>query len=335
VLIFLHEFVTGGGWYAHGPEPPPTSLTAEGRAMLQALAADFSAVSGTSVEVTRDVRLRQCALAGCAIHEVASRAGECQAIKRLSAAADWTVIIAPEFCGHLTERCRAVEQAGGRLLGPGSILVALASDKQATAEHLVSGGVSVPRGLALAPSEHWPAEFDYPAVLKPRDGAGSQGIERIATRPAGRTNCDTAMRLEAFCPGTAASVAVLCGPRQIVPLAPCLQRLDAASLAYLGGSLPIEPGLARRAARLAVQAIGTFDNPLGYIGVDLILGNAASGADDVVIEINPRITTSYVGLRALARGNLAASMIDVAEGREVELCWQSGPIQFEAAGDVR
>jgi predicted ATP-grasp superfamily ATP-dependent carboligase len=71
------------------------------------------------------------------------------------------------------------------------------------------------------------------------------------------------------------------------------------------------------------------------LGVDLVLGHDPSGSDDVVIEINPRLTTSYVGLRALSDGNLAAAMLAIAAGHDVELSWQEGSIEFEAAGRVR
>ena len=57
-----------------------------------------------------------------------------------------------------------------------------------------------------------------------------------------------------------------------------------------------------------------------------------AGRDDVVIEINPRLTTSYVGLRALSEVNLAATMIAVARGREVRLCWKSERIHFSSSG---
>ncbi len=66
-----------------------------------------------------------------------------------------------------------------------------------------------------------------------------------------------------------------------------------------------------------------------------MLGDDPSGDADVVVEVNPRLTTSYVGLRALTQGNLAGSMLAVATGHEVELCWKLGPIQFEASGSVR
>ena len=132
------------------------------------------------------------------------------------------------------------------------------------------------------------------------------------------------------------SVVVLCGPGQLVPLAPCRQLLSGdGRFAYLGGELPLDADLAERATRLATQTICTLEHPLGYVGVDLVLGSDSSGAGDTVIEINPRLTNSYVGLRALLDGNLAAAMMAVAAGRQVELCWRSGPIQFEASGAVR
>ncbi len=303
--------------------------------MLRSLAADFHSVGGVAIDVLRDARYSDFELPQCTIHEVHSAEEEHQTLSRLAAAADWTVVIAPEFRGYLHARCRTVEASGGRLLGPDSRLVALTSDKHATAEHLARHGVRTPNGMALEAGAPLPAEFVYPAVLKPRDGAGSQGLDWIAS-PADRANGASPARLETYCPGTAASVAFLCGPRQSVPLAPCLQRFSGdRHFTYLGGSLPIERQLARRATRLATRAIRSLPKPLGYLGVDLVLGDDPSGVADVVLEVNPRLTTSYVGLRALAQGNLAGSMLAVATGHEVELCWKLGPIQFEASGSVR
>jgi tyramine---L-glutamate ligase len=336
VRIFAYEFVTGGGWYGHNSQPPPHSLFSEGFAMLRSLVADLSAVSGISLDVLRDVRFRNYRLPHCTLHEVHNAAEEEQAIRRLSAAADWSVIIAPEFCGYLHARCQAVEQGSGNLLGPDSRLVALTSDKHLTAEHLRSHGLRVPRGIALAPGDPLPRRFEYPAVLKPRDGAGSRGIEWIDHPAARRENSDVPARLETFCEGIPVSVAVLCGPGQAVPLTPCRQLLSGdGRFAYRGGELPLDADRAERATRLAARAIRTLEYPLGYVGVDLVLGSDASGAGDTVIEINPRLTTSYVGLRALLDGNLASAMLAAADGRQVELCWRSGPIQFEASGAVR
>ncbi|MGD9720206.1 MAG: ATP-grasp domain-containing protein [Pirellulales bacterium] len=332
--ILIYEFVTGGGWFAAHDEPPPASLLAEGSAMLGAVVADFCAVAGTTVDVLLDRQFAELTFGLATHHVVDNPRAEPAMFASLAAAADWTLVIAPEFDGHLLARCRAVENATGQLLGPSSRVVALAADKHATAEYLAARGVAVPRGVALAPGERLAEDFPYPAVLKPRDGAGSQGMQLV--RAANDVLvAERSMRLEAFCPGTAASVACLCGPRGNVPLVPCRQHLsDDGTFTYQGGSLPLPAALAERAANLAERAVAALPGPLGYIGVDLVLGDDSTGAGDVVIEINPRLTTSYVGLRALARPNLAAAMLALAEGRQFELSWYAGPIQFEATGHV-
>jgi predicted ATP-grasp superfamily ATP-dependent carboligase len=101
------------------------------------------------------------------------------------------------------------------------------------------------------------------------------------------------------------------------------------SMSYLGGQLPLNDDLALRANVVGYSAIEGIDGFLGYIGVDLILGEAPDGSQDYAIEINPRLTTSYVGLRALADFNLAQAMIDVVEGRPVDyIKWKPGRVQF-------
>ena len=301
--------------------------------MLAAIATDLAAIEGTAVDVLHDVRHAPVAVPGINVTDVRSAAEEQRALWRLAGRADWTLLIAPEFDEHLLLRARLVERCGGRLLGPSSQLVALASDKHATAEHLARHGVPVPRGLALEPGEPLPGAFEYPAVLKPRDGAGSLGIEWVGNRRHERRVPQHAARLERYQPGVPASVAVLCGTGMIVPLVPCGQRLASETdFSYLGGWLPLAPRLAARAGRLARQAASALPEPLGYVGIDMVLGADPAGSGDVVVEVNPRLTTSYVGLRAFSRSNLAAAMIAVAQGSEPQLCWNLEAIQFTSDG---
>jgi predicted ATP-grasp superfamily ATP-dependent carboligase len=53
------------------------------------------------------------------------------------------------------------------------------------------------------------------------------------------------------------------------------------------------------------------------------------------VEINPRLTTSYLGLRAASRASLAKAMLDVAEGRCPTLSFDPQPLEFDADGTVR
>jgi predicted ATP-grasp superfamily ATP-dependent carboligase len=171
--------------------------------------------------------------------------------------------------------------------------------------------------------------------LKPIDGAGSQHMLLVQGPGDAPPPYPWPRRLERFCPGRAASVAALCGPAGRTLLPPCSQRLtEDGRFGYLGGAILLEAGLARRATALAAQAIDAMPEALGFVGIDLILGNDPHGRADFVIEINPRLTTSYVGLRAAVPQNLAKAIVDVADGRTVELTMSSTAFEFDAAGAV-
>ena len=142
------------------------------------------------------------------------------------------------------------------------------------------------------------------------------------------------MRLERFHPGTPASVALLCGPSCCLPLAPCGQILSSdGQFRYLGGIVPLSPPLGPRAVALAERAVATLPGPIGYIGIDLILGAAPDGSQDVVVEVNPRLTTSYIGLRRATDANLAALMLAIAAGGCATVTFRSRPLRF-AVNDI-
>jgi predicted ATP-grasp superfamily ATP-dependent carboligase len=195
--------------------------------------------------------------------------------------------------------------------------------------------VPVPVGIALEPDAPLPMDFEYPAVIKPVDGAGSQDTYMVSGRYDRPPAHAWRRRLERYVPGLAASVAVLCGPNGCVTLEPCKQRIsEDGRLRYLGGELPLSVGLAERARALAERAVAAMPPATGYVGVDLVLGREPDGSADAVLEINPRLTTSYVGLRAAATINLAESMWQIANGnmRPIEFSRQS--IEFDANGNV-
>lgn len=331
--IFLYEFITGGGMYP-SPAPLAGALLAEGSAMIAALAADFCRLDGVEVTVMRDARLSTLPLPGCTIIEVTNADQHRDAFDRLSSQSDWTLLIAPEFDGILLSLCRQVDAGDGKLLGPSSEFVALTAEKHRTAEQLAEADVPTPHAVLLSPEQSLPNDFPYPAVIKPCDGAGSLDVQRIEHSQVAFDR-DAPMRLETFCPGMPASVALLCGPQRLVTLPACQQRLsDDGRFEYQGGRLPLSTPLHHRAARLARAAIEAMPPAIGYVGVDLILGDDADGRDDVVIEINPRLTTSYVGLRAASSENLAATMLAIATSTDAELSFRPQTIEFDANGTL-
>jgi predicted ATP-grasp superfamily ATP-dependent carboligase len=337
VRVFLYELATCGGFDVEGRDASlREALLPEGRAMFAAFAEDLISIPELEVVSFSDGRYDafvspdNCPLAVSRVSEGLAT------FRELSAAADWTIIIAPEIDGHLLRLSQLAIDAGGRLLGPSPTTIALTSDKHATAEYLASRGVNVPQGVALDVGDVCPADFAYPAVLKPRDGAGSEGIVFIdnVAYP-GIVTCPS--RLERFCDGLACSVAALCGPTGMTTLETCRQHVHRdRNFRYDGGSLPLAPELAQRARRLAERAIATLPDALGYIGVDMVLGDDPHGTQDVVVEINPRMTTSYIGLRAATQQNLAKAMIDIAFGATMtmDIPFSRDPIHFHADGVV-
>jgi tyramine---L-glutamate ligase len=362
--VFVYEAITAGAGWARGADVDPGgSMLAEGLAMLRAVTEDFAAIEGVEVWGLRDARFAEFELPR---REAVIQSGEeeSEQFQRLANSCDWALIIAPELDGMLEERVSWLQGTSARLLSPSGDFLTIAVSKSSTAERLSEHGIPVPVGVPPPGGSQEPPEGGTPAfplVLKRDDGAGSFGMRlihnRVELESASSSILPSAVfaplrdaylpvgnltqrrkdrreirkyRLERFCPGLPASVAILCGPSGNVPLQPCEQRLERGTFEYLGGSTPVPPHLEKRSKSLALAAIAAMPPTTGYVGVDLILGEQADGSSDVVIEINPRLTTSYVGLRQACRQNLAQAMLDVACGRPVDLSYREERVEFRS-----
>ncbi len=308
--VFVYECVTAGGLGAD----VPASLLREGRAMLDAVCADFRRLPGVEVVTAEHDRFRETA-----------------------ASCTWTLVIAPEFDDHLHGLTQAVLDVGGRLLGSLPAAIRLTGDKLATANFWHERGMRQPRTEPLDPQGF--ASFAPPWVMKPRHGAGSQATFLIRNRDDGLRVWSEAIHecgdgefiVQEYVRGAPASVALLMAPGQTIPLLPARQHLSSdGRFRYRGGSLPLPPALADRATRIALAAVAGIDGLQGYVGVDLVLGE---NGEDYAIEINPRLTTSYIGLRQHTRSNLAELMLTCARGEPMEpLQWEARQVRFQAPG---
>jgi predicted ATP-grasp superfamily ATP-dependent carboligase len=321
--VFVYEYMTATGT-GRDPGLPEHGMYLEGRAMRDAVVEDFERI-GTQEVFTFPNKASPV---------------DSKWFEEVCRFSDWTLIIAPESDGALLSCLASVEWASGHLLGPSRDAIQLTSDKLALANHWRTHEVPTPATTDREPT----ACEAFPVMWKPQDGAGSTNTFLLnsaldATRAKAQLATQehpSAMILQEFVPGRAASVAFLCGPRGNVPLLPTFQLLsDDGRFKYQGGELPIPPALASRAVKLASRAVEGVSGLLGYVGVDLVLGDAEDGSRDYAIEINPRLTTSYIGLRAVADFNLAEAMLKVARGEETgELRWKPGRVRFGPEGAV-
>ena len=321
------------------PGSDPPSLRRAGQAILRAVSRDLARSPGVTVTV------------------VPPTPRPWDAFRRSLRGADATLVVAPETGGILTRLLRVAIEMGVPLLGPGPRAARLAGDKLATLRLLRRAGVPAPRCARLpVPSAAGLRARSRPFVLKPRDGCGAEGVSIVRTareidaallRARAATRRD--LLVEDHLPGIPASVSLLVedgpsaaasgrGPgRRIRVLALGRQRVAGRSaLRYLGGELPWRPSRAREAIGTAVRAVAVLARAAGdlrgFVGVDLIVG--PRGAH--VLEINPRPTSSYLGLRrvlepAPATLLCAAVLGPAARGR----LRARGTVRFAASGEVR
>jgi len=280
--------------------------------MLESLLADAAKQPSLAVAVLVDRGLHLPVLPG--VHRLEVPPGD--DMPRLVAAARkaaWTLIVAPEGDGILADRVQAARAAGGRVLAPRGEAIAIAADKQATINALAAHGVPVPAGRSLPAGLPPPADFRLPAVRKARHGCGCEELRLLRSHigpPA-----SAAMRIEAHAQGTPVGVSLLCGAAGVIPLEPMRQRFTTGDTPrYTGSELLDDPDLATRAGRLGIRAAAAIGAEAGWMGVDMMLGDRPDGRDDRVLEINPRVTTSFVGQTRLFASSLIAAMIKAATG---------------------
>ena len=331
-IVVYEHFSRSGARAARGPRG---ALFRAGRAMRLAVSRDLASVPGASV-IAAGRRLDR-------------------ALER----ADAALVIAPENDGLLERLAGAPARAGVLSLGPGPAAARLGGDKRATARLLRAAGVPVPpaaagwrRGAIGAVGAVGAARV--PAIVfKPRRGCGTEGVvvvRRPADRGRGERIAARAARgdgivAQAFVPGPALSASYLVRagagtgrPGDVLCLGLGRQHLTGAfRLEYTGGTIPerVPAGsgaLAEEAARAAVAALARAAGDLrGFVGVDLVLGPDGP----VVIEINPRLTSSYLGLSRLAGSRIARLMVAAARGERLPARLRApGRCRFLASGRV-
>jgi len=323
VRVFAWEYVTAGGWReCDGTQ----SLIAEGTAMLGALMRDLAQIPGVETVVARDPDV---ALGGPPATMAAVDVGNLwDSWRRICHEVDIVWPIAPETDGILERAAVLVAESGRAALASAAGALATARSKRATARCLAQHGVPAvqcePLDGPLPHSTHgW--------VVKPDDGAGSTDTYFAADRDAvadwRRRLAGRGFVVQPFVPGQPLSLSMLAQDGKAWLLACNTQRMRRAngSFAYCGGMVggaeKLRPPLETVAAGVAAALPGLW----GYVGVDLIDG----AAGPTVLEVNPRLTTSYVGLAESLGVNPAALVLALRQTKLPDLIRALAPRPVE------
>ncbi len=135
--------------------------------------------------------------------------------------------------------------------------------------------------------------------------------------------------------GEPGSIAVLFGAKRIV-LPPCRQHIvvDGDSVNYLGGEIAFDWYASEQWSEWIEGWIAEFPGkPRGWIGFDFVMTSCTERP--LAIEINPRLTTSFIGYQQLIQNQLTQGIIDVCRGVSWTPHFEKIQLQFEADGTIR
>ena len=315
--VFVFEYITGGGML---DSQLPPSLAEEGDMMLRALVSDLSEIGDLEILVTRDARLEPPELPA-EFHMLHDTEDLSLAWRDCVDSADAVWPIAPEYNRVLEHISEAIVNAGKLLLNSPPSAVRVAASKHTTATLLAESGLQV---VPTYRPEHGLPDLKGQWVLKPDDGAGCQGslicrdrddlYHQFETLPPDRNYV-----AQPFVQGEPVSLCILAQRGEATLLSVNRQRIAVMDNAFvLLGCVVNEPMMEQQAGyeRLSGAIAAALPQLWGFTGIDLI----ASKRGLQVLEVNPRITTSYVGLRESTGFNAAALVLDMAQGSQKLPC---------------
>jgi tyramine---L-glutamate ligase len=347
VKIALLEFLCSSGAFCAAPsvtsDPESPSLLLEGYAMLASLGNDLTAsgheVHGLMVPSIADWARAQgfgaCAfeLGPIAFDRERSVEQIAQEWVRFAKPFDATMVIAPELDGLLRTVVRSLRDGGVKVMGPNDAFLNVATDKKKTSDVFMASDVRHPRTWLL---QDWLLESSLPEVgngwvVKRRWGAGGVGMRRFpdanslrhqATVVEGPWRDPSEWIVQPWVEGRPASIGVVTrsvGPthlqaseRQALGAMEQIfsETADAAGSqrSYVGGRGPLEEAPMDRVTRFAEQVLQAVPgHAAGWIGIDFLI---EPDGHWTAIEINARLTSSYLGYRMLYGSGLAGSLVD-------------------------
>lgn len=316
--ILIFEYVNGGGF---ADTDLPDSLAHEGALMLKAVLNDFIVCCNHELVVLLDERCLDLDLPEN-ITKIAVGAYDNVLTVFTDAieACDAVLPIAPETEEILWTLCLAVEKSGKHLLSSSSSAVAKTADKMKTFNILSHHHIPTVPSHLLDKNPHFYAEEG--TVIKERDGAGCENcficsneddFERVLLSLHNPHN----YIIQPFISGLSLSISalfkhgsglVLCVNHQLISIHENQRlKLDGCEVNYAIDKMEFQV--------IIDQIAHVFPGLWGYVGIDMIKRDKQL----LIVEINPRLTSSYVGIREALGINVAEQLLGLLEGDDVKL----------------
>jgi predicted ATP-grasp superfamily ATP-dependent carboligase len=321
--ILVYEHMSSGGYAGQSISD---SLLSEGFGMLRTVTSDFKAV-GHEITVLLDERISKLnpPINADWIVPIFNPQEAKNFLSKIAKINDAVLVVAPETGQILQSLVELVERTDKISLNCESRSTSKVADKTVLYQILRKNHLPIPETASLRVNDDLAkiklaikTNFCYPLIFKPVDGVSCSGlsivnaeaevekaIEKIKTESA-----EEHFVAQEFVKGETASVSLICAKGKASAISLNQQIIKAVApdntSSYEGGLVPFDHPLKTEAFTVAEKAIRGIEGLRGYVGIDLILAK-----DKVfVVDVNPRLTTSYVGLSRVANFNVAEALVN-------------------------
>ena len=303
--LFVYEHITSGALIE---QSMPDSLAQEGNDMLLAILQDCHAIDTLELTILRDSRLSTINILNDTRHHchlISTSKDYTQFWQQCLIEADAVFIIAPETDGVLYQLQQQAFALNKNVLGCQSKAITLTSDKLRCDKQLKEHGIHTAESC-LASQWH-SSSFDSTDgyILKPIDGAGcidTLFFENAAQLEQHLSHYDNGtlqyQMVQAYIKGDTLSLSLLLDNHDAIILS-----INKQTISRTGNTLSLTActindltshsvslSHAKDLSRHIQQAISGL---WGFVGVDFILSDKGM----IIVDINPRLTTSYIGLK--------------------------------------
>jgi len=242
-----------------------------------------------------------------------------QTIESLAGKCDAGLVIAPD---ELLEDLTRLVEKNTMNLGCPSGSVRLCADKLSTSEVLTKAAIKVPRTAGVEDRDVFaPGEM---VVIKPRWGCASEDTALITYDKS--THIPEGFVLTEYIEGEHLSASLIAADNILLPLSVNRQNIIIDStIQYNGSVVGIDSGRNTEVfetAQCSARVLGCS----GYVGVDIVLAD-----EPWVVDVNPRPTTSIIGIDRVMDAKLGELIIQARFGGLPESVRLKGEFAFTKA----
>jgi predicted ATP-grasp superfamily ATP-dependent carboligase len=325
--LFIFEFVSGGGF---NEMDIPSSLFCEGFAMLRSIIEDFKELHfNITILLDKRIQLLSYLLKADRINIVSESTSYLKEFTNAVKKNEYCYIIAPEFSETLYNLTKIVKDNNKIILSVNLSGIKLAANKFKTFEFLKKNGINTPKTYLIPHNKDYFdknyaiekfRQLNCPIVIKQEDGVGADAIfyfkreeqiHKFFDDQDKKLERDKDYIIQEYIEGEDLSVLLL-GTFDI----PLILSINAQNVditthnknsEYFGGYTPVENFKEIKKELLKIFNKLNLSAFSSCYGIDFM---RKKDGKIYLIEINPRLTTSYIGIRNIIDVNLAQLIIN-------------------------